>query len=116
MADAFYGLALLNKPNGWQALNIEQSGFYVPGDARALARITKANGKEMLIATQNRATFKCFELPNQDGQSIKLNPTDRVKTLTLANGQKRKVEFYYGSSFLSQDSRQIMIPKGASLK
>jgi hypothetical protein len=116
MADAFYGLALLNTTKGWQPLGIEQSGFFVPGDARALTRITKANGKEMLIATQNKAAFRFFEMPNQDGQTIKLNLNDRTKTLVLANGQKRKLEAYYGSSFLSQESRQIMIPKGAVLK
>lgn len=109
-ADAFNGLVLHNTTSGWQAMDLEKSGFYVPGDARAMARIVKPNGQEMLIATQNRGPFKFYNLPKQAGVLTKLKNTESSKYMTLPNGKKRKVEFYYGSTFLSQDSRQVIMP------
>ena len=38
-------------------------------------------------------------------------PTDVSAELIFADGKKQKVEFYYGSGFLSQSSRKIRVPK-----
>jgi hypothetical protein len=38
-------------------------------------------------------------------------PDDVCALITFENGKKRKQEFYYGSSFLSQSGRFLTIPE-----
>ncbi len=111
-ADGFYGLVLKNVGKGkFKAMTLSKSGFYVPADARGLTRVVVGNDRELLMATQNRAELKVFELPNQKNKIIRLLPNDISAMLTLANGQKRKIEFYYGSTFISQESRTLSVPE-----
>ncbi|MFN8349139.1 MAG: VCBS repeat-containing protein [Spirosomataceae bacterium] len=113
-ADAFYGLVLKNTGQGnFKALSLTESGFLVSGDARALTRILLGNKKEVWMATQNRAPLCLFELKNAPVQFVRLQPEEHTALLTFSNGKKRRWEFYYGSGFLSQNSRTISIPKNA---
>ncbi|MFN4144217.1 MAG: VCBS repeat-containing protein [Runella sp.] len=105
-ADAFYGLVLKNTGKEFKALSFKESGFYVPRDARALTRLRVGN-KEVFMATQNRSHLKFFEPLIPPTDFVKLLPNETHGILTLANGQKRKIEFYYGSTFISQSSRQM---------
>ncbi len=119
-ADAFDGLVLKNMGNNqFKSIELDQSHFYIPNDARALTRIN-ANGKELFLATQNKGAMKVFSLQNAEvmsnskplTQNSKLIPLSKneVKALvSLKNGQKRLKEFYWGSTFLSQESRSFML-------
>ena len=112
-ADAFYGLVLKNIGNGkFRPLSIEESGFYVPADARGLSKIRIKN-QEVILAPQNRNELLAFKFNNTESKFIKLQPDDSYGIIELKNGKKRKVEFYYGSTFISQDSRQFKIPNEA---
>jgi hypothetical protein len=58
-ADAFNGLVLKNLgKNQFAPVELEQSHFFVPGDGRALAKIRLNDGREIIVATQNRGTLK----------------------------------------------------------
>jgi len=46
-----------------------------------------------------------------DTKWIRLKPDDFFAELTYKNGTKRRVEFYYGSTYLSQSSRIFTINK-----
>jgi hypothetical protein len=112
-ADGFYGLALKNKGKGkFESIPLDKSGFFVPDDARALARINVGK-RELYMATQNRNRLRFFELSNQQPDFVKLQANETYGVWNLRSGQRRRAEFYYGSTFISQDSRTISVPKNA---
>jgi hypothetical protein len=112
--DAFMGLVLIGNGKGdFKSLSIAESGFYIKGDGKGLAKIQSANGQELLIATQNQERLLVFEEKNQksknESRSIKLKPDDFFAELVFKNNKKRRIEFYYGDTFLSQSSRSLFL-------
>jgi len=109
--DAFNGLLLKGNGKGnFTALSPAASGFYVPGNAKGLARLKGANGSALVAATQNRGPLKVFRC-EKPTTLIKLQPTDATAVLTYADGKKQKVELTYGQSFLSQNARELAVGK-----
>ncbi|GAB3898306.1 VCBS repeat-containing protein [Larkinella knui] len=114
--DAMNGLMLKgNGKGGFQALNPAASGFYVPGNAKGLVRLSGVGTKgtpatSLIMATQNRGPLNVFSW-SKPSQIVRLKPTDVAAILTDAAGRKQKLEFYYGQSFLSQSAREIAIGK-----
>ena len=103
--DAFNGLILKGNGKGdFSPLSILQSGVYIPGNAKALVKISGANNKYLLAASQNRDVLKVFEL-KKDVHSVKLQPMDSYAIIRYKSGRTDKREFYYGESFLSQSGR-----------
>ena len=110
--DALNGLFLRGDGAGnFSAQSIASSGFYVPGNAKGLAQLTDAKGRELLVATQNRGRL-CVFRNNKPAPVIRLRPTDASALLTFTTGKKQKVEFSYGNSFLSQSARTLSISPG----
>ena len=109
-ADGFNGLILKNLGNGnFKAIELNESGFYVPGDARALTKVNIGNNNELFLASQNSGELKVFS-PNVF--KFKLIYPQKAETkaqIVLKNGQKRLQEFYWGHSFLSQQTNSILI-------
>jgi hypothetical protein len=103
-ADAINGLVLINNgkknfiPSGF-----EQSGFFVPGDARALT-VANINNSPFLIATENRKPLRMFRLPEENTLQIALLPGETFALQTHADNRIERIEFSNGSSFLSQRS------------
>jgi enediyne biosynthesis protein E4 len=112
--DAFTGLLLLGNGKGeFTVLKSAESDFYVPGDAKGLSTLF-VNGKPALIATQNRDSLKCFvSTIHMTGRYYDPEPTDFFGELDLGNGRKQKIEFYYGSGYLSQSSRKTYVGNSA---
>lgn len=109
-ADAFNGLILKNKGNNqFNALLLNESHFFVPGDARALTRLAIGNKQEMLLASQNRGALKAFAPKMQPQQIIPLAGNEVKAQIIFKNGQKQMRELYWGSSFLSQEPRNITL-------
>ena len=120
-ADAFYGLLLKNMGGGqFKAIEMNESGFYVPNDARALARVSLGNQKSIWVATQNKGLMKVFTFNLGISKTIPLSHVsglmehsvrkNEVKAeILLKNGQKQLREFYWGNAFLSQESRSILM-------
>jgi hypothetical protein len=103
-ADAFNGLALIN--NGKKQFiptSFGQSGFFVPGDARALS-VVSINNLPYLIATENRKPLRFFQLPSDQKLALEVLPGEAFAILTHQNNLKERIEFSTGSSFLSQRS------------
>ncbi|GEO11899.1 VCBS repeat-containing protein [Segetibacter aerophilus] len=102
--DAMNGLVLLGNGKGdFYALSFQESGYYVPGDAKGLARLLVGN-EYSLAATQNRDKLQLFTLKRKS-DVIRFNNDDVSAIIELKNGRKRKLEIAYGTSFLSQSSR-----------
>jgi hypothetical protein len=107
--DALNGLYLKGDgKGGFTAQSLTSSGFYVPGNAKGLAQLADAKGRELLIATQNRGPV-CVFRNSAPVPSVRLRPTDVSALLIFSDGKKQKVEFAYGNSFLSQSSRVLFI-------
>jgi len=107
--DALNGLMLKGDGNGnFSALTVMQSGIYIPGNGKSLVQLRNNKNECLLAASENRGPLRIFKLRNQV-TSIPLKPEDQYATIELKNGKKRKVEFYYGSSYLSQSSRFFMV-------
>lgn len=107
--DGLNGLVLQGDGKGnFLPLSILKSGFYVPGNGKAAAQLV-LNGKLTLAAAQNSSSLKLFTSKSVNRKIIVLQATDVSAMVYLKNGQKRKEEFYYGSSFLSQSGRFIQL-------
>ncbi len=107
--DALNGLMLKGNGDGtFTPQSILQSGIFIPGDGKALAKLKSSNGRYLLAATQNRGAIKVYEL-KKTIKIIPLQPSDITATIKFKNGKTQRQEFYYGSSFLSQSARFISI-------
>jgi hypothetical protein len=106
-ADAFNGLVLISSGGKkFTPLTFEQSGFFVPGDARAVALVNIGN-KLFFAATQNRKGLSLFSGASSEQKNIRLRPDESVATVEYSNGKKQRFEFSYGSSFMAQNSRTV---------
>jgi enediyne biosynthesis protein E4 len=110
--DAFTGLVLVgNGRGGFEVLPSAKSNFYVKGDAKGLAAL---NGKDevLFLATQNRDSLKVFSGTKISSKNIFRPQTlDTWAELKFLDGTRERVEFYYGSGYLSQSTRGFRIRK-----
>ena len=111
--DAGIGNYLRGDGNGnFKSVPVTQSGFFVDGDAKAMAKLISNEGKELLLVTQNRDSLKVFTKSGKTttgaGSVVRLKPDDEYAIVELANGKKRKEELYRGSGYLSSSSRAII--------
>ena len=112
--DALNGLLLKGDGTGnFSPLSILQSGIYIPGNGKALVKLTDTKNNYMVAASQYQGYLKLFAL-NKKMQIVKIKADDISAVITFKNGSIRKEEFYYGSSFLSQSARFISINKNVS--
>ncbi|GHB82322.1 hypothetical protein GCM10007390_41800 [Persicitalea jodogahamensis] len=116
--DAFNGLCLQGDGKGnFRAMTLPQSGFIVPGDAKALSTIHTAKNEDVLLVSQNQDSLLVFSPGILSTRRIlkwvSLKPDDFSAEVVYKDGSKRKVEFYYGSTYLSQSSRRFPIEKNA---
>lgn len=111
-ADAFVGALLKGDGTGrFTYESYSKSGFLVKGDGKGLAQIETGGDSSLLIATQSDGPLQAFQLQRSSGRRhVEIRPEDRYAELTFEDGSTRKVEFYYGSTYLSQSSRTLIIP------
>jgi hypothetical protein len=109
--DGLYGLVLKGNGKGaFVPLSIAQSGIYINGDGKGLAKLRAADGSYLLIATQNNGAIQVFKKKGKL-PVLKQSPGDIAATLYFNDGRSRKVEFTCGSSFLSQGSGIHLLSK-----
>lgn len=107
--DASNGLFLKGDgKGGFAPKSIVESGWFVPGDAKALIKLRGNNGKCLLVASQNKDRLKAFEL-KKIIQVVPLQPLDVSAIIQYKNGNKQKRELNYGSSLLSQSARFLNV-------
>ena len=112
--DALNGMVLKGDGNGgFTPLSILQSGLFINGNGKALARLRSADGNLLVIATQNRGPLQVFRRNTGDRRTMRSNPDDDYALVTLNNGKVQRIEFNYGASFLSQGSRFLLLPARA---
>ncbi len=112
-ADALVGVALLNTRNSdFEALPLERSNFYVPGDGKSLVTINVTDQKSLVVASQNNDSLKVFENRIRNFESlIKVLPQEIKAEIQFIDGSHSITEFYWGSTFQSQSSRTLSLSK-----
>ncbi|WP_209404968.1 VCBS repeat-containing protein [Pseudozobellia sp. WGM2] len=114
--DAFNGLCLLGSKNsGFQPMQLQNSGFYVKGDAKGLAKVHIADQKDLYVATQNQDELIVLQKDsNKTKNWVHIQPDDFSADIWFKDGRRRRVEFQYGSSYLSQSSRTLPLEEGVT--
>jgi hypothetical protein len=108
--DASIGAVLLGDGRGgFRYVNGTESGFFVDGNAKGLAQLELDNGRSLILATQNNDSVRVFS-PVTGSRSVALQPLDTHAILTFSDGSSRVQELFYGSGYLSQSSRRLMLP------
>ncbi|MFS4493093.1 VCBS repeat-containing protein [Maribacter sp. 2308TA10-17] len=112
--DASIGWLLQGDGKGnFESVDVSKSGFFVLGDAKSQVNIF-TNNQELTISGINNEKLKTHSR-RIEGQKIFLPSTNDVGALIeFENGKIQKKEFHFGSSYLSQGSRKLLIPKNAS--
>src|ERR1035437_2855086 len=107
--DACNGLLLKgNGRGGFTPMSILQSGWFVPGNGKALVKLRTASGECLLATSENKGPLKIFEL-KKNIRTIQLEPSEVSAIIEYKNGTKQKREIGYGTSFLSQSARFLNI-------
>jgi len=108
--DAFTGLVLLGDgKGGFHPATSAQSGFYTSGDAKALVKLYGAKDNAIFLASQNHDSLAVFTHKPLPVRVVQVAPADRYAELTLEDGRKQRVEFYFGGGYLSQSSRKLSV-------
>lgn len=110
--DALNGLLLVGDGTGnFRNLSILESGIFIPGNGKGLVKLEMADGKYAVAAAQNRGPLKVFEM-KKPVDKVRLMPDDTWADIIFEDGRRQRQEFYYGSSFLSQQARFLAVTAG----
>jgi hypothetical protein len=114
--DALKGLALKGDGRGsFVAMPPQASGFLVPGDAKALSSLRRADGSLLYVCSQNRDSLRVFaQAPPPGGRWVPAEALDAWAEIKDAAGRLRRIELPYGHSYLSQGGRFFWVPAGTS--
>lgn len=109
--DAFSGLMLKGNGEGaFQSVTFPESGFYFPGDAKALVKLKGSRNEELILAARNHGKLEMFELQqNKERTVLRLQSDDITAEIKYRNGRVGKCEFYEGGGYLSQQSQTIFL-------
>ena len=112
--DAFMGLYLKGDgKGGFSHVSTSKSGFLVDSDARSLIQVYTRRGNALLMSASNADKMSVFrQVTSPKTKLLKLGRTDAFGMLQISRTQQRKVEFYYGSGYLSQSSRTMEVADG----
>jgi hypothetical protein len=111
--DALNGLLLLGKGNGdFEAIKYPRSGFFVPGDAKALVGLPIDRNRLLAVASQNQDSLRVFEM-NGISDILPVDDSSGWALIEMNDGTVRKQEFYWGAGYYSQSARYLSLPRGA---
>ncbi|MBD2754859.1 VCBS repeat-containing protein [Spirosoma validum] len=113
--DAFNGLVLKGDGKGnFASLTMAETGFYVPGNAKALVNWPDAQGRCRLAVTENRGPLRVFAVEKPQT----FTPVDARTTaldVRLKNGRIRRQEIPFGTSFYGQSARGVWLLPGEQI-
>lgn len=108
--DASNGIFLKGNGKGdLKPVSTLESGLYLNGDQKSITSLFTEN-QIVTVAAANQGPLKAYKYrASSTKKIIPLNTMDAGAYITLNNGEKTKLEFYYGNSYLSQSSRKFEI-------
>jgi hypothetical protein len=108
--DATYGLCLMGDGQGHFSV-VKHTGFFADGDSKGMAQLCDKNNNPIFLVARNNDSLLAFKqvknIVPKLGIIPSANPYGSSK-IKLSNGQYRKVEYYYGSGYLSQSSKKFI--------
>ncbi len=110
--DAFNGLVLTGNGSGdFDVIERRKTGFNVKNDAKAIGKLFDKDGMELYLVSQNKDSLLLFRKTADHTDHTVLNVPVKAQwaEISLKNGSRRRHEFYYGSSYLSQSSRSLAL-------
>lgn len=110
--DAIVGILLKGNGDGnFTSIPLDKSGFSNDFDGSGLSIMRNAQGGSYLLAANNDNSLTIFSttITNGPDQVYLASTEDKYAEILLKNGKGYKVEFYYGSGYLSQRTRSIEI-------
>jgi len=112
--DASLGSVVSWTENNRQPLDVQGTGFMVGGEGRSMAGLTSTNGESLIVALSHQGPLHVFKNTKESvtKQSYPLDKDDFKVTYYLKDGGSKTLEAPYGSGYLSQSSRMLIIPEG----
>jgi len=112
--DAAIGWFLKGDGKGsFESIDVNQSGFFVRGDAKSQANLFVEN-QELTISSINNGNLKIHATAYKSQQTYTAKKNDIAAIIQFENGIIQKRAFHYGSGYLSQGSRKLLIPRNAT--
>ncbi len=109
--DASVGALLLGDGKGnFRASKPTESGFVVPGDAKALVKLISGQGSSIYFASQNRGKLLAFKTGNTEMKTLSFDQEVMAVILEFESGKMQRYDLGFGSGFGSQSSREITLP------
>ncbi|MGD1892744.1 MAG: VCBS repeat-containing protein [Cyclobacteriaceae bacterium] len=107
--DASLGGLLLGDGTGnFTSASPTSTGFIADGDARGIAQLS-SNSRITTVIANNNQPLEAFAHSNT-ASIYRATAQDASAVVTLGNGQFYQHEFTYGSAYLSQSSRTLLLP------
>lgn len=111
--DAMQGLLLIGDGKGnFKPVKSSDTGVKADLDVKSLAEIT-TNGSQIILVGNNDNKMQAFQLKSKHEIDIPVKSNDAYAIVKKKNGQSYRQEFYYGSNYLSQSSRKLIVDKNA---
>nr|WP_299486165.1 VCBS repeat-containing protein [uncultured Allomuricauda sp.] len=111
--DASIGWLMTGDGKGdFEALKVDESGFFVKGDAKSQVNLF-TDDSELILSGINNGELKIHSRNLENAFVYNPSPQDASITIHFEDGSVQKRELYYGSGYLSQGSRRQIIPKKA---
>ena len=110
--DAIMGILLKGNGDGsFNPIPLAKSGFINDFDGSGLSIMRNAQGKSYVLAANNDGPLRIFTTTQTTarGKVYTANANSKTALITLKDGRSYKLEFYYGSGYLSQRTRSIPI-------
>jgi hypothetical protein len=101
--------SLFLRGNGKGNLKPERSLLNLKGDNKSVVSINLSNGSSMIIIGTNSDSLKTISM-NMKSNVIRLLPGESYAVITDRNNRLYRQEFYYGHTYLSQNSRTFSVP------
>lgn len=112
--DASIGWFLKGDGKGnFNTVDVNESGFFVRGDAKSQVNLFVKN-QELFVSSINNGNLKQHAISSNGQQIYSPKKDDIAALILLENASIQKQEFHYGSGYLSQGSRKLLIPKNAT--
>jgi hypothetical protein len=95
--------------NGKSGFTVNRKEINVIGDNKSVAEIRSAAGSSIFLISSNSDSLHTWRLNKPLQKTVPVNADDVYAMITFQNGAKRREEFYFGSSYLSQSGRWMEI-------
>lgn len=100
---------LLLKGDGKGNWKADKNALHLQYDNKSIVRLSNAAGKMVLLISANADSLRAVTV-KATPKTISTNSDDAYAIISDQSGKQFRQEFYYGSSYLSQSSRRLVVP------